>query len=89
MRITPDTSVLVRGNTNAAGPAKELINTVERTGSQLVVSSFILAEVERVLNYPRMQDLYHLSGAEIRRYLLYIESLSDVVSTVTGPRIVP
>ncbi len=69
MRVTPDTSVLVRGNTHAAGPARELLYTVERTGSQLVVSSFKLAEDERVLKYQRMQDLYHLNGAEIRRYL--------------------
>jgi hypothetical protein len=57
MRITPDTAILVRANTKAAGPARELLNTIARTGARLVLSPFILDELARTLRYPRMQAL--------------------------------
>ena len=88
MRITLDSTVLVRTNIKAVGPARELLKAVERIGARLVVSPFILDEVRRVLNYPRIQALYHLSGEEIGEHLQYIESLCDVVIPMEGPPIV-
>lgn len=39
MRITLDTAILVRTNVKATGPAKELLKTIERSGSVLVSSA--------------------------------------------------
>ena len=88
MRITPDTTVLVRTNVRAFGPARELLKVVQQVGARLVVSPFILNEVRRVLSYPRIQAMYHLSDGEIGEHLQYIESLSDVVVPMEGPPVV-
>jgi hypothetical protein len=39
MRITLDTAILVRTNVKATDPAKELLKTIERSGSVLVSSA--------------------------------------------------
>lgn len=88
MRITPDTMVLVRTNVRAFGPARELLKVVHQIGARLVVSPFILDEVRRVLSYPRIQAMYHLSGVEIGEHLQYIESLSDIVIPLEGQPVV-
>lgn len=88
MRITPDTAVLIRTNVKAAGPARELLEAIQQVGGRLVLSPYILDEVRRVLRYPRIQALYHLSGDEIDEHLQYIESLADVVLPIEGPPVV-
>lgn len=88
MRITPDTSILVRTNVKASGPARELLKAIDQTGARLVLSPFLLSEVARVLSYPRMQALYHLSDEEISEHLQYLESIADVVLPMEGPPVV-
>ena len=53
MRVTPDTAILIRTNTKATGSARELLDALKRAGAVLVLSPFILGEVERDLRYPR------------------------------------
>ncbi|SRR5260370_26278271 len=88
MRITPDTGILVRANAKATGPAKEFFHIVQQTGARLVLSPFLLNEVNRALMYPRLQALYRLSEEEIAEHLRYLESLADVVTPAEGPPVV-
>ena len=75
-------------NGKATGPARELVNLVEQVGVRLVVSPFILNEVERVLRYSRIQSLDRLSDDEIREHLHCIESLAGIVLPLEGPPVV-
>ncbi len=58
MRITLDANILVRANTRAQGPARELLTLIGSRGPHtLVLSRHILSEVKRTLLYPRLQAL--------------------------------
>ncbi len=46
MRITLDTAILVRTNTKAMGPAKELLDAIQQCGAVLVLSPFLIREAE-------------------------------------------
>jgi predicted nucleic acid-binding protein len=52
------------------------------------LSPFLLAEVNRVLRYPRVQALYPLNVDEIRDHLQSLESLADLVIPGEGRPIV-
>lgn len=54
MRIVLDSNILVRSFSGRGGLAKELLLKVLSNDHQLILSSEMLAEVTRVLRYPRM-----------------------------------
>lgn len=88
MRIAVDAAILIRGNTKATGPAKELLQVIQQTGTRLVLSPYVLDEVQRVLRYPRIQALYHLRDGDIWEYVHLLESIADIVDPAEGPPIV-
>jgi len=88
MRIAADTAILVRAHSKASGPSRELLTAVRKSGARLVLSPFLLAEVERVLRYPRLQALYRLTAEVIHEYVKRLESLADIVIPAEGPPIV-
>jgi len=88
MRITLDTEIIIRTNIKATGPAKELLETIQQYGAVLVLSPFLIREVERVLRYPRIQALYKLSDADIRQHLEYLQSFAEIVTPAEGPPVV-
>jgi putative PIN family toxin of toxin-antitoxin system len=88
MRIAADTGILIRGHSRATGPARAIISIAPEVGVRFVFSTFILAEVDRVLRYPRIQALYRMSDAEIREYLDLLESIGDVVEVAEGAPVV-
>src|ERR1035441_10386293 len=87
MRMTLDTAILVRTNVKATGPAKELLKTIERSGSVIVLSAFLIREVGRVLKYPRIQSVYRLTDADIQQHIEYLQSLGEIVVPAEGPPI--
>jgi putative PIN family toxin of toxin-antitoxin system len=88
MRIAVDTAILIRGHFGAAGPARELLELVRQSGGRLVLSAYILAEVDCVLRYPRIQALYHLTDGDIWRYLHFLESIGDIIDLAEAPPVV-
>src|SRR6266851_514956 len=88
MRVAVDTAILIRANAKASGPAKELLQVIQRTGARLVLSPYVLDEIQRVLRYPRIQALYHLRDGDIWDYVHLLESISDIVEPAEGPPIV-
>jgi putative PIN family toxin of toxin-antitoxin system len=88
MRITIDTAILVRTNAKATGPARQLLDIIQQCEAVLVLSPFLLQEVERVLGYARVQAIYQLSDAEIRQHLEYLQSIAEIVIPAEGPRVV-
>jgi len=88
MRITLDTAILVRTNTKATGPEKKLLDAIQQCGAVLVLSPFLIREVERVLWYPRIQAVYKLGDADIRQHLEYLQSFAEIVTPAEGPPVV-
>lgn len=88
-RVTLDTAILVRANGKANGPAGEVMRRIREQGTTLVLSEYILGELERVLQYPRLQKLYGLTADEVAGYVRAVRAVATVVWPATGPRVVP
>ncbi|MDZ4798817.1 MAG: putative toxin-antitoxin system toxin component, PIN family [Bryobacteraceae bacterium] len=88
MRIAVNTAILIRATSKATGPARELLQAIQDSGSQLILSPYVLAEAERVLRYPGIQRLYNLSDGAIWTYIRDLESYADIVEPAQGPPIV-
>lgn len=78
MRLVLDTNILARVASSPRGPAAELFDRIG-AGHLLVTSPEMLAELERVLAYPRVRKLHHLGDEEIKQFVREIEAGSAVV----------
>lgn len=85
MIVTFDTSILVRATKRSTGPARRVIDALATHPDHVIaLSPFILAEVGKVLSYPRMQELFGLSADEIQVHLDYLSSISRIVEPRIG-----
>jgi putative PIN family toxin of toxin-antitoxin system len=67
VRFTLDSNILVRALVSPRGPALRLLDIILGAHT-LVLSRFILDEVERVLLYPRLQARYRIGASEAARF---------------------
>ena len=88
MKIVLDTNILVRANIKAQGPAREILGRITSGDHILVISPFLLREVERALSYPRLQKLWRLSPNDIQEHVQFLEKVSEVVEPATGDPVV-
>ena len=66
MIVTFDASILVRATKRSTGPARKVVDAITEDSSHVIaLSHYILAEVRRVLNYPKMQAAFRLTTEEI------------------------
>ena len=80
MRIVLDVNVLVSAILTPGGEAEAIRNQVEDR-FVLLVSEYLLDELDRVLHYPRIRSAFsHLSDDDIARYLTSLRDRSDVVT---------
>ena len=85
MRITLDANILVRAAASPQGPALRLLDIVLSTHT-LVLSRFILDEVERVLLYPRLQARYRIAASEAASFAGNLADVAEMVEPViVGP----
>ncbi len=92
MRVVLDTNILVRANARAKGPARELLHLiVESPEHVLLLSPYILNELERVFEYRRVRAATRLTDEEVAEYLSYIgaKAVSEAVFPGPAPRVVP
>jgi len=92
MRIVLDTNILVRANASAKGPARELLQfIVGSTDHTLLLSPFLLQELDRVFSYGRVRALSKLTDWEVAEYLGYLRAteVSELVFPGPAPRVVP
>jgi len=81
VRLTLDSNVLVRAVISPRGPALRLLGIV--LGEHiLVLSRFILDEVERVLLYPRIRARYRITPEEAARFVGSLAHVSHLVEPV-------
>ena len=83
MRVVLDTNILVRANpiVSPQGVARDLLLTIVSGPDVLVLSTFILTEVERVMSYPRVRARWPLEQETIEQYLAFLETagtLADI-----------
>src|SRR5258708_24517097 len=81
VRFTLDSNILVWGATSPGGPALRLLDII-LSGHTLVLSRFILDEVERVLLYPRIQARYRITEGEAARFAGSLAEASHLIEPV-------
>src|SRR5258708_12580645 len=81
VRFTLDSNILVRAVASPLGPALRLLDII-RSAHTLVLSRFILDEVERVLLYPRLQARYRITANEAARFTGNLAEVAHMVEPV-------
>ena len=92
MRIVLDTNILVRANAKAKGPARELLLLIVNSPEHiLLLSPFLLKELERVFEYDRVRTATKLTDEEVAEYLSYVRAreVSEIIFPGPAPRVVP
>jgi len=92
MRIVLDTNILVRANARARDPARELLQIIAGSPDHtLLLSPFLLQELERVFSYERVRGSSRLTDEETAEYLSYLRAkdISEIVFPGPAPRVVP
>ena len=92
MRIVLDTNIPFRANARANGPARELLQIIVASPDHvLLLSPFLLQELQRVFSYERVRVSSRLTDEEIAEYLGYLRAngVSEVIFLGAAPRIVP
>jgi putative PIN family toxin of toxin-antitoxin system len=84
VRAVLDSNILARAAKPSTGPAREVLTRVRTPPHCLVASPFLLNELERVLNYPRLRALHGLSPEEIRAFVEELYQLAEVVQPPAG-----
>lgn len=80
MRFTPDTNILARSHDRAKGPARRLMELVfDSPQHTLVLSRPMMAELRRVLAYPRLQAQHRMTSDEMERFVGVFERLGAFV----------
>ena len=88
MRVVLDTNVLARAASGPPGLANELVLACTALPHDLVLSPFILSELNRVLHYERLRPIHGLTDAGIDKYLAELQAVSLVVAPRNVPMIV-
>ena len=85
MRIVLDTNILARAHQKAHGPARRALLLVATGSHDLILSTYLLQELRRVLTYPRLLKVSGLTPLDISEYLDFVAG----VATLVNPRSVP
>ena len=85
MRFTFDSNILVRALASPDGPALRLLDII-LDAHTLVLSRFILDEVERVVLYPRLQARYHIDASEAARFTGNLAGVAHILFGAWHPR---
>ena len=85
MKIVFDTNILARANQRATGTARRALLYALNGPHILITSSYILAELERVLTYPRLLKRSGLAPPDIAEYLEHLSVISQLVAPIAVP----
>jgi len=79
VKITLDSTILVRAFDDTGGLARRLLFTILEGEHILVLSNEILAETSRFLRYPRMRARHRMSDRRIYDYVMFLQSVAIMV----------
>jgi uncharacterized protein len=80
VRITRDTNILVSGHSPGSGESRQFLLRILRGGHRLVLSQTMLYELEEVLYYPRIQQLYGLTTDQVQSYVRMLIEVAELVA---------
>jgi putative PIN family toxin of toxin-antitoxin system len=78
-KIVLDTNIIARAVVSPRGLAAELFQRVISKENLLCTSGFMLAELDRVLRYPRLRKIHDLSDIEIEDFVRSVQQLAVVI----------
>lgn len=78
-KIVLDTNIIVRAVASPSGLASELLRRTIAFGNLLCTSNFMLAELDRVLRYPRFRKIHGLSDIDIEDLVRSIQHVALVI----------
>lgn len=73
-----DTNVFVSGTISSTGAPFEILEAWRNREFTLLVSDEIIAEVSKVLNYPKIKKTFSLTDEEIEKDLLLLSKYSQI-----------
>ena len=89
MRAVVDTNVLISGVISEHGAPRQVLLAWHQRQFTMLTSALLIAEVMRVLRYPRIQATYHLSEEDVlltRDALLNDAEMLEGICQVTRSR---
>ncbi len=84
MRVVLDTNILARAACSETGPAAKLLDRMQGSDHVLIVSEFILSELDRILRYPRLHRLHGFVEEEIEEFVAGVQAASLSVEFAEG-----
>jgi uncharacterized protein len=79
VKIVLDTNILVRAANGPRGMAMELVNLAITPPHHLLLSQFLVAEVNRVLRYPRVLKQHQLPEPAMQKFVDVLVQSSDLI----------
>lgn len=89
MRVVLDTNVFISGLLLPNGVPGRIVQAWQQSQYTLVTSAPMFSEIERVLNYPKIQRRLRWSAAQVERYISLLRFYSEVVSIEDALRVIP
>lgn len=89
MRVVLDTNVLVSALVAANSAPAQILARCQRGELELVVSPDSLAELRRVLHYPRIRSRLRYSDDQIEAFVAYLEQTAAILSPALTVQAVP
>ena len=86
IKVVLDTNILVSALIVKVGKPAQILEHIDAL--ELLTSEEILAEVARVLHYPRIQKRYRLSDETISTFLERLRAVSTVVTVHTPVKVI-
>lgn len=80
MRIVLDTNVFISGLLLPQSIPGRIVQAWRQAQYTLVVSNFMLVEIERVLNYPKIRRRLNWSNEKVEGYISMLRFYTDVIS---------
>ena len=84
MRVLLDTNVLVRATGASSSPARAVLLQLLDPPHAIVASDFLLDELRRVLEYPRVRQMHGLTADEVEQFVRNLAANAEVVE-VSSP----
>ena len=79
MRVVLDTNVLVRAAGRSDSPARAVFERLLQPPHDLIASPFLLDELRRVMQYPRVQQMQGLSPEQIEQHVQDVAKGAELV----------
>lgn len=88
MKVVVDTNTVVSGIARAAGNPSQILELWRQGKLELLSSIATIAELERVLTYPRVRKLLQLTDEQIKRFVALYRAQTTQVAINTAFHVV-